>query len=78
MPSPQSNEGVKRPSVGRLWRQDTNNRRHHQAWVCLCSYEGQEETLATLLKILALGNREIKRGSPATDVFAELDEKDAQ
>jgi prevent-host-death family protein len=38
------------------------------------SYEEQAETLA-LLKILALGNREIEQGRfrPADDVFAELD-----
>ena len=38
------------------------------------SYEEQEETLA-LLKILALGNREIEQGlfRPVEDVFAELD-----
>lgn len=43
------------------------------------SYEEYEETLA-LLKILALGNREIeqKRFRTADDVFAELDRKDAQ
>ena len=39
------------------------------------SYEKQEETVA-LLKILALGNREIEQGRfrPADDVFAALDE----
>jgi len=39
------------------------------------SYEEQEETMA-LLKILALGNREIEQGRfrPANDVFAALDE----
>ena len=39
------------------------------------SYEEQEETLA-LLKILALGNREIERRRfrPADDIFAELDQ----
>ena len=39
------------------------------------SYEEQEETMA-LLKILALGNREIEQGRfrPADDVFAALDE----
>lgn len=39
------------------------------------SYEEQEATLA-LLKILALGNREIEQGKyrDAEDVFAELDE----
>ena len=38
------------------------------------SYEQQEETLA-LLKILAMGNREIEQGHfrDAEDVFAELD-----
>lgn len=43
------------------------------------SYEEQEETLA-LLKILALGNREIEQGHfrPTNDVFAELDKEDAQ
>ena len=42
------------------------------------SYEEQEETLA-LLKLLALGNREIEQGhfQPANDVFAELDKEDA-
>ncbi|MGV8900098.1 MAG: type II toxin-antitoxin system Phd/YefM family antitoxin [Burkholderiaceae bacterium] len=43
------------------------------------SYEEYEETLA-LLKILALGNREIEQGRfrTADDVFAELDREDAQ
>lgn len=43
------------------------------------SYEEQEETLA-LLKLLALGNREIEQGHfrPADDVFADLDKVDAQ
>ena len=43
------------------------------------SYEEQEETLA-LLKLLALGNREIEQGHfrPANVVFAELDKVDAQ
>jgi prevent-host-death family protein len=38
------------------------------------SYEEQQETLA-MLKILALGNRDIERGKfrDAEDVFAELD-----
>jgi prevent-host-death family protein len=38
------------------------------------TYEEQEETLA-LLKILAIGNREIEQGKfrDAEDVFAELD-----
>jgi prevent-host-death family protein len=42
------------------------------------SYEEQEETLA-LLKILALGNREIEQGHfrPANELFAELDKEDA-
>lgn len=41
------------------------------------SFEEQEETLA-LLKILALGNREIEEGKfrDAEDVFAELDKAD--
>lgn len=41
------------------------------------SFEEQEETLA-LLKILALGNREIEQGKfrDAEDVFAELDKVD--
>ena len=41
------------------------------------SFEEQEETLA-LLKILALGNREIEQGKfrNAEDVFAELDKAD--
>ena len=41
------------------------------------SYEEQEETLA-LLKILALGNREIEQGKfrDVEDVFAELDKVD--
>lgn len=40
------------------------------------SYEEQEETLA-LLKILALGNREIEQGKfrDVEDVFAELDQQ---
>ncbi|WP_423680265.1 MULTISPECIES: type II toxin-antitoxin system Phd/YefM family antitoxin [unclassified Undibacterium] len=41
------------------------------------SFEEQEETLA-LLKILALGNREIEQGKfrAAEDVFADLDKAD--
>jgi prevent-host-death family protein len=41
------------------------------------SYEEQEETLA-LLKILALGNREIEQGKfrDVEDMFAELDKAD--
>ena len=41
------------------------------------SYEEHEETLA-LLKLLALGHREIEQGryKPAADVFAELDKDD--
>jgi hypothetical protein len=41
------------------------------------SYEEHEETLA-LLKILALGNREIEQGNfrPAHEVFADLDKED--
>ncbi|MDY7576713.1 type II toxin-antitoxin system Phd/YefM family antitoxin [Herbaspirillum sp. RTI4] len=41
------------------------------------SFEEQEETLA-LLKILALGNREIEQGKfrDAEDVFADLDKAD--
>lgn len=41
------------------------------------SYEEQEETLA-LLKILALGNREIEQGhfKSADELFAELDKDD--
>ena len=41
------------------------------------SYEEQEETLA-LLKILALGNREIEQGKfrDTEDVFADLDYAD--
>jgi prevent-host-death family protein len=41
------------------------------------SFEEHEETLA-LLKILALGNREIEQGKfrDAEDVFAELDKAD--
>lgn len=40
------------------------------------SYEEQEETMA-LLKILALGNREIEQGDyrSANDVFADLDKE---
>jgi prevent-host-death family protein len=43
------------------------------------SYEEQEETLA-LLKILALGNREIELGKfrDAEEVFAGLDKADRQ
>lgn len=43
------------------------------------SYEEQAETLA-LLKILALGNREIEQGNfrSANDVFADLDKKKAE
>ena len=43
------------------------------------SYEQQEETLA-LLKILAMGNREIEDGRfrDAEDVFAELDAEDLE
>ncbi|MBJ2155755.1 type II toxin-antitoxin system Phd/YefM family antitoxin [Variovorax sp. IB41] len=40
------------------------------------SYEEQEATLA-LLKVLALGNREIEQGQfrPADEVFADLDQE---
>lgn len=40
------------------------------------SYEQMQETLA-LLKVLALGNREVEEGKvrPATDVIAELRER---
>ncbi|MFZ5575809.1 MAG: type II toxin-antitoxin system Phd/YefM family antitoxin [Pseudomonadota bacterium] len=43
------------------------------------SYEENEETLA-LLKMLALGNREIEQGHfrPAGEVFDELEREDAQ
>lgn len=43
------------------------------------SYEEQQETLA-LLKILALGNREIEQGQfrPADELFAELDRDDGE
>lgn len=43
------------------------------------SYEENEETLA-LLKILALGNREIEQGNfrPADKVYADLEKEDAQ
>lgn len=43
------------------------------------SYEEHEETLA-LLKLLALGNREIEQGRfrPAADVFREMDKDDLQ
>ncbi|MBS0452087.1 MAG: type II toxin-antitoxin system Phd/YefM family antitoxin [Proteobacteria bacterium] len=43
------------------------------------SYEEHAETLA-LLKILALGNREIEQGKfrSATEVFAEMDKEDLQ
>lgn len=43
------------------------------------SYEEQEETLA-LLKILALGNREIEQGKfrDAEDVFSELGKADRE
>ncbi len=43
------------------------------------SYEEQEETFA-LLKLLALGNREIEIGKfrNAEDIFAELDNTDQQ
>lgn len=43
------------------------------------SYEEHEETLA-LLKILALGNREIEQGKFKTveEVFAEIDRDDLQ
>ena len=43
------------------------------------SYEEHEETLA-LLKILALGNRDIEQAHfrPAHEVFAELDKEDAE
>jgi prevent-host-death family protein len=43
------------------------------------SYEEHEATLA-LLKLLALGNREIEQGKfkPASDVFAEMDKEDVQ
>ena len=43
------------------------------------SYEEQEETLA-LLKLLALGNREIEQGHfrAADEVFADIDKEAAQ
>jgi prevent-host-death family protein len=43
------------------------------------SYEEQTETLA-LLKLLALGNKEIEAGQfrPADDVLADLDSKEVQ
>lgn len=43
------------------------------------SYEEQQETMA-LLKVLAMGNREIETGKfrSAEDVFADLDEDDSQ
>lgn len=43
------------------------------------SYEEYEETLA-LLKLLALGNREIEQGNfrPADEVFADLDKEETQ
>ncbi|APC16432.1 prevent-host-death protein [Pseudomonas frederiksbergensis] len=43
------------------------------------SFEEQEDTMA-LLKLLAMGNREIEEGKfrSAEDVFAELDEADHQ
>lgn len=42
------------------------------------SYEEQEETLA-LLKLLALGNREIEQGQfrAADEVFADIDSREA-
>ncbi len=43
------------------------------------SYEQLEETLA-LLKILAMGNRDIERGNfrDAAEVFADIDKEDRQ
>jgi prevent-host-death family protein len=43
------------------------------------SYEENEETLA-LLKMLALGNREIEQGNfrPVDKVFADLEKEDAR
>lgn len=43
------------------------------------SYEEHEDMLA-LLKLLALGNREIDQGKfrPASEVFAEIDKDDLQ
>lgn len=43
------------------------------------SYEEHEETLA-LLKLLAIGNREIEEGKfrPAAELFAELDKENPQ
>lgn len=43
------------------------------------TYEEHEETLA-LLKLLALGNREIEQGHfrPVEEVFAGMDEEDRQ
>lgn len=43
------------------------------------SYEEHEETLA-LLKLLAIGNREINEGKyrPAAELFAELDKENPQ
>ena len=43
------------------------------------SYEEQQETMA-LLKVLAMGSREIEDGKfrSAEDVFADLDQEDSQ
>jgi prevent-host-death family protein len=43
------------------------------------TYEEQEETLS-LLKLLALGNREIEQGNyrSASDIFAELDREETR
>ena len=55
----------------------TQNGEAKQVVMDVKSFEEQEETLA-LLKILALGNREIEQGKfrDAEDVFAELDKAD--
>jgi prevent-host-death family protein len=55
----------------------TQNGEAKQVVMDVRSFEEHEETLA-LLKILALGNREIEQGKfrDAEDVFAELDKAD--
>ena len=57
----------------------TQNGEAKMAVIDVKSYEEQAETMA-LLKLLALGNREIENGQfrDAQDVFAELDLADAQ
>jgi PHD/YefM family antitoxin component YafN of YafNO toxin-antitoxin module len=72
-------ENVKNISESRHPKLITQNSEATLVVLDVKSYEEQTETLA-LLKILALGNREIKLGQfrSADAVFAEFDQEDAE